>query len=88
MRIAVLVPAPDYPEPWAWAYDVEAAALASSGAEVEPIAWTEADDLTAFDLVLPLVFEELHSRCGGGDIQTFHPRTLGPRLGEQPAGDR
>ena len=55
MRIAVLVPAPDYPEPWAWAYDVEAAALASSGAEVEPIAWTEADDLTAFDLVLPLV---------------------------------
>jgi glutathione synthase/RimK-type ligase-like ATP-grasp enzyme len=55
MRIAVLVPAPDYPEPWAWAYDVEAAALASAGAEVEPIAWTEADDLTDFDLVLPLV---------------------------------
>ena len=55
MRIAVLVPAPDYPEPWAWAYDVEAAALASSGAEVEPIAWTEAEDLTGFDLVLPLV---------------------------------
>jgi glutathione synthase/RimK-type ligase-like ATP-grasp enzyme len=55
MRIAVLVPAPDYPEPWAWAYDVEAAALAAAGAEVEPVAWTEAEDLTDFDLVLPLV---------------------------------
>ena len=55
MRIAVLVPAPDYPEPLAWAYDVEAAALAAAGAEVEPVAWTEAEDLTDFDLVLPLV---------------------------------
>src|SRR5688500_2878469 len=42
------------------------------------------------NLVLPLVFEELHSRCSGGDIQTFHARAraVGPRLGEQPAGDR
>jgi glutathione synthase/RimK-type ligase-like ATP-grasp enzyme len=55
MRIAVLVPAPDYPEPWAWAYDVEAGALASAGAEVEPVPWTEAGDLSGFDLVLPLV---------------------------------
>ena len=55
MRIAVLVPAPDYPEPWAWTYDVEAAALAVAGAEVEPVAWTEADDLAGFDLILPLV---------------------------------
>jgi glutathione synthase/RimK-type ligase-like ATP-grasp enzyme len=55
MRIAVLVPAPDYPEPWRWAYDVEAAALAAAGAMVEPIAWTKADQLTGFDLVLPLV---------------------------------
>lgn len=55
MRIAVLVPAPDYPEPWAWAYDVEAAALASGGAKVEPVAWTDPGDLSGFDLVLPLV---------------------------------
>lgn len=55
MRIALLVPAPEYPEPWAWAYDVEAAALAAAGAEVEPVAWTEAKDLSGFDLVLPLV---------------------------------
>ncbi|WP_155263181.1 ATP-grasp domain-containing protein [Sphingomonas segetis] len=55
MRIAVLVPAPDYPEPWAWAYDIEADALRSAGAEIEPVAWTESGDLSAFDLVLPLV---------------------------------
>ena len=55
MRIAVLVPDPDYPEPWSWAYDVEAAALASAGAEVEPVPWTGPGELSAFDLVLPLV---------------------------------
>jgi glutathione synthase/RimK-type ligase-like ATP-grasp enzyme len=55
MRIAVLVPAPDYPEPWGWAYDVEAGALAAAGAVVEPVAWTEPADLSGFDLVLPLV---------------------------------
>jgi glutathione synthase/RimK-type ligase-like ATP-grasp enzyme len=55
MRIAVLVPAPAYPEPWAWTYDAEAQALADAGAEVTPVAWTEAEDLSAFDLVLPLV---------------------------------
>ena len=55
MRIAVLVPAPDYPEPWAWTYDVEAEALARAGAEVVPLAWTEAQTLSGFDLVLPLV---------------------------------
>ena len=55
MRIALLVPAPDYPEPWAWAFDVEADALRSSGAQVEAVAWTDAHDLSGFDLVLPLV---------------------------------
>jgi glutathione synthase/RimK-type ligase-like ATP-grasp enzyme len=55
MRIAVLVPAPDYPEPWRWAFDVEAAALAASGAEVVPVPWTEASHIAEFDLVLPLV---------------------------------
>jgi glutathione synthase/RimK-type ligase-like ATP-grasp enzyme len=55
MRIAVLVPEPDYPEPWRWAYDVEAAALTKGGADVEPVVWTSARDLAGFDLVLPLV---------------------------------
>jgi glutathione synthase/RimK-type ligase-like ATP-grasp enzyme len=55
LRIAVLVPAPDYPEPWRWAFDVEADALVAAGAEVEPVAWTEAQDFGGFDLVLPLV---------------------------------
>ena len=55
MRIAVLVPSPDYPEPWRWAYDAEAGALLSGGAEVEPVSWTDAADLSSFDLVLPLV---------------------------------
>jgi glutathione synthase/RimK-type ligase-like ATP-grasp enzyme len=55
VRIAVLVPDPDYPEPWRWAYDVEAGILANAGAEVEPVAWNAANDLSGFDLVLPLV---------------------------------
>jgi glutathione synthase/RimK-type ligase-like ATP-grasp enzyme len=55
MRIALLVPAPDYPEPWRWAYDVEAAALEAAGAEVEAVEWTTRESLSRFDLVLPLV---------------------------------
>src|SRR5207248_995014 len=50
MRIAVLVPAPDYPEPWRWTYDPQADALRRAGAEVEPIVWTAAGDLAGFDL--------------------------------------
>jgi glutathione synthase/RimK-type ligase-like ATP-grasp enzyme len=60
MRVAILVPAPDYPEPWRWTYDPEANALAAAGAEVTPIAWTEAGDLSGFDLVLPLVVWGYH----------------------------
>jgi len=55
MRIAILVPDPDYPEPWRWTYDPEAEALEDAGADVTPIAWTEAGDLAEFALVLPLV---------------------------------
>ena len=55
MRLAVLVPDPDYPEPWRWTYDVEAAVLSAAGADIEPIAWTQAGDVSGFDLVLPLV---------------------------------
>lgn len=55
IRAAVLVPAPDYPEPWRWTYDVEVEALAKAGIAVEPRPWSEPGDLDAFDLILPLV---------------------------------
>ena len=60
MRVAILVPAPDYPEPWRWTYDPEAQALAAGGADVTPIPWTEAGDLSDFDFVLPLVVWGYH----------------------------
>lgn len=55
MRVALLVPVPDYPEPYAWTYDVEAAILGQVGIEVAPVAWTEIDGSAGFDLILPLV---------------------------------
>lgn len=55
IKAAVLVPAPDYPEDWAWTYDVEADALTRAGIVVEPRPWTDPGDLSAFDIVLPLV---------------------------------
>ena len=55
IRAAVLVPAPDYPEDWAWAFDVQAAALERGGITVEARPWNDPGDLTAFDLLLPLV---------------------------------
>ena len=55
MRLAFLVPAPDYPEEWDWAFDVEADALRKRGVEVDAVPWTEAADLSAYDLVLPMV---------------------------------
>ena len=55
MRTAILTPAPDYPEAWDWAYDVEAEVLRRAGFEVEPRPWTEPGDLDGFDLVMPLV---------------------------------
>src|SRR5258708_19739990 len=54
VRIAVLVPAADYPEPWGSTFDVEAAALVTAGCTVDPIPWTQAADLSAYDLFLPL----------------------------------
>src|SRR4051794_21602461 len=55
MRIACLVPAPDYTEPWRWVFDPQAAALIAAGATVEPVPWTEARDLSDFDVIVPLV---------------------------------
>ena len=62
MRLAFLVPAPDYPEPWRWAFDAEASALERRGVHVDPAVWTEAGDLTGYDLVLPLVAWGYHLR--------------------------
>ena len=38
MRVALLVPDPGFPEPYAWTYDVEAAILKQVGIEVTPVA--------------------------------------------------
>jgi glutathione synthase/RimK-type ligase-like ATP-grasp enzyme len=62
MKAVVLTPAPDFWEPWGWAYDVEAAALEAAGISVEPRAWTEIGDLTGVDVVLPLVAWGYHLR--------------------------
>jgi glutathione synthase/RimK-type ligase-like ATP-grasp enzyme len=62
MRAVVLTPAPDFWEPWAWAYDVEAAALEAAGFSVEPRAWTDIGDLAGVDVVLPLVAWGYHLR--------------------------
>ena len=55
MRAAIFVPAPDYPEDWDWAYEVEAAVLLRAGFSVEARDWTDPGDLSGFDLVMPLV---------------------------------
>ena len=55
MRIAVLVPDPGYEEPWDWAFDVEAEALKQAGCSVDAVAWTQAGDVSAYDLIMPLV---------------------------------
>lgn len=62
MRLAFLVPAPDYPDPWDWAFDVQADALRRRGATVDAIRWTSGADLSAYDLVLPLVVWGYHLR--------------------------
>ena len=55
MRAAIFVPAPDYPEDWDWAYEVEAAVLLRAGFSVEARPWTDPGDLNGFDLIMPLV---------------------------------
>jgi glutathione synthase/RimK-type ligase-like ATP-grasp enzyme len=62
VRVAFLVPAQDYPEPWGWAFDAEADALRRRGLKVDPVAWTQAGDLAGYDLVLPLVVWGYHLR--------------------------
>jgi glutathione synthase/RimK-type ligase-like ATP-grasp enzyme len=55
VRAAIFVPAPDYPEDWDWAYEVEAAVLLRAGFSVEARPWTGPGELAGFDLVMPLV---------------------------------
>jgi len=62
VRVAFLVPDPDYPAEWRWAYDAEAQALVDAGITVEPMPWTDPRDLAGFDLVLPLVAWGYHKR--------------------------
>ena len=62
MRVAVLVPAADYPLDWRPEFEGEAALLLAAGFEVEPVPWTEAGDLTGFDLVLSLLAWGYHLR--------------------------
>jgi len=86
MRIAFLVPAPDYPEPWRWAYDPEAEVLRQAGAQVDAVPWTEADDLDGYDLVLPLVAWGYHKdyqrwlsfldRCEADAVTLINPPAL------------
>ena len=40
MRLCILTPDPGYPEPFAWAFHVEAEALREAGAEVTARPWT------------------------------------------------
>jgi glutathione synthase/RimK-type ligase-like ATP-grasp enzyme len=55
VRAAILTPAPEYPEAWAWAFDVEADVLRRAGVAVDARPWTDPGDLSDFDLVMPLV---------------------------------
>ena len=61
-HVLILVPDPAYPEPWAWAFHVEAEALRVSGFEVSARPWTAPGDLIPFDAVLPLVVWGYHER--------------------------
>ena len=58
----VLVPAPDFPDKWDWAYDVEAAALEAGGVAVEPRPWTDLGDVGSNSLILPLVAWGYHEQ--------------------------
>jgi hypothetical protein len=61
-HVLILVPDPAYPEPWAWAFHVEADALRGGGLEVSARPWTAPGDLDPFDGILPLVAWGYHER--------------------------
>jgi glutathione synthase/RimK-type ligase-like ATP-grasp enzyme len=62
LRVAFLVPEPNFHEAWDWAFEGEAAALVAAGLDVEARPWTEPGDLSAFDIILPLIVWGYHLR--------------------------
>lgn len=62
IRAAVLLPAPDYPEAFGWAFDNQAAALGDAGFAIEARRWTDLDVEREVDVVLPLVAWGYHRR--------------------------
>ena len=82
-HVLILVPDPVYPEPWAWAFHVEAEALRSNGLEVSARPWTAPGDLEPFDAVLPLVVWGYHGRFHEwlallDVLQSAKPKCLNP----------
>ena len=85
-RLLILVPDPVYPEPWAWAFHVEADALRQAGFEVSARPWTAFGNLDSFDALLPLVVWGYHERydewltlldqLGGGAARCINPPEL------------
>lgn len=82
----MLTPAPDYGVDWDWAFEVQAKALREAGARVVPLPWTEANDLTGFDRILPLVTWGYHlkhaewlaflDRIEAAGLPVFNPPAL------------
>jgi glutathione synthase/RimK-type ligase-like ATP-grasp enzyme len=64
VRFAFLVPDPDYPESWEYAFDAEANALRKRDVTVDAVPWTDPRDLSGYDLVLPLIAWGYHLRFG------------------------
>jgi glutathione synthase/RimK-type ligase-like ATP-grasp enzyme len=62
MRILFLTPAPDYPETWDWAFVPQSRPLIARGATVDACAWSDAADLSSYDLILPLICWGYHLR--------------------------
>ncbi|MEQ7873784.1 hypothetical protein ABDK56_07230 [Sphingomonas sp. ASV193] len=55
IRLLMLTPGSGYREDFAWAFDIQAAALRDAGMTVEARPWTDAGDVGGFDAVLALV---------------------------------
>ena len=62
MHLLLLTPAPDFAEPFAWAFHVQADALRAEKAMVTARPWTDVGALEPFDAVLPLVAWGYHLR--------------------------
>jgi glutathione synthase/RimK-type ligase-like ATP-grasp enzyme len=85
LRLAVLVPGPEYAEPWNWAYDVEARVLEEAGFSVTPVQWTRAGNLAGFAAVLPLLAWAYHERYDEWRALLDRLESGGPRCINPPA---